>query len=125
MARCRASRPLAEYRREYWYRTCQHAGGGTLTTRRMHNDQRGAECGMTDEETITRIARAGLNAMVDEALRCGEEDALCTELMASAALHVLCAFVTSASRFDGDATERALNNLIESMPGYVAYHLGE
>ena len=80
---------------------------------------------MTDEETITRIARAGLNAMVGEAVRCGEENALCTELMVSAALHVLCAFVTSASRFDGDATERALHNLIESMPGYVTYHLGE
>ena len=80
---------------------------------------------MTDEETITRIAKAGLKAMVDEAVRCGEEDALSTELMASAALHVLCAFVTSASRFDGDATERAPNNLSEQMPGYVTYHLGE
>ena len=80
---------------------------------------------MTDEETITRIARTGLNAMVEEAVLVGEEDVLSTELMASAALHVLCAFVTSASRFDGDATERALNNLIQSMPGYVAYHLGE
>ena len=80
---------------------------------------------MTDEETITRIAKAGLNAMVEEAVRCGEEDMLSTKLMASAALHVLCAFVTSVSRFDGDATERALNNLIQSMPGYAAYHLGE
>jgi hypothetical protein len=48
---------------------------------------------MTDEQTITKIAQAGLNAMVDGTLRCGEEGALSTELMASAALHVLCAFV--------------------------------
>ena len=80
---------------------------------------------MTDEQTITRIAKSGLNAMVDETLRCGEEGALSTELMASAALHVLCAFVTLASRFDGDTTERELNNLSEQMPGYVHYHLGE
>src|SRR5262249_27816420 len=91
----------------------------------MHQRPQEPECGMADEETITRIAKVGLDAMVDEALRFGEEDILSTELMANAALHVLCAFVTSASRFDGDATERALNNLIESMPGYVAYHLGE
>src|SRR5262249_28225143 len=33
---------------------------------RVHERSRETECGMTDEQTITRIAESGLNAMVDE-----------------------------------------------------------
>src|SRR5262245_54849819 len=53
------------------------------------------------------------------------EHALSTELMASAALHGLSAFVTSATGLKGDERERALNNLSEQISAYIQYHLGE